>query len=290
MEMVLQKKVFLRFLTKLFRPMINKKVCSIILPALLFIAGNANLFSQNNNHYFIGDTLIITVMDDYISNNVPWREKRPYIIKAVINEGITKIGNNSFLWCGSLKTVTIPETVIKIGESAFRDCKELRSITIPKNVTEIGRQAFYGCTNLSEIINHNPHPARIDNFVFETKNQTACTLYVPDGSVGRYQQTDFWKNFRIRPLSVYDPNSPPDLPKDGLYVIVVGSFPLESQAKRYGESLGYNFAVIPITVNGGKTYRVSVESCDSKREADRLVEEWKSKPGIRQVIHYKRWW
>jgi hypothetical protein len=49
------------------------------------------------------------------------------------------------------KTTVIPESVTKIGDDAFLGCTSLKSITIPESVTEIGSEAFYDCTSLVTI-------------------------------------------------------------------------------------------------------------------------------------------
>lgn len=59
-----------------------------------------------------------------------------------IPDSDTKIKDNAFLECTSLKTVSIPNSVASIGKRAFGDCKELVSVNIPNSVTSIGKRAF----------------------------------------------------------------------------------------------------------------------------------------------------
>lgn len=42
----------------------------------------------------------------------------------------------------------IPEGVTRIGEAAFKDCIGLQWVRIPSTVTEIGSSAFEGCLSL----------------------------------------------------------------------------------------------------------------------------------------------
>ena len=49
-----------------------------------------------------------------------------------------------------------PDGVTKIREDTFKGCTSLRSITFPDSVTTIERVAFSGCTALTQVICNNP--------------------------------------------------------------------------------------------------------------------------------------
>jgi hypothetical protein len=67
---------------------------------------------------------------------------------------VTSIGNNAFINCRGLTSVTIPNSVTSIGSGAFFDCSGLTSVTIPNSVTSIGNSAFYGCSSLQRVEFH----------------------------------------------------------------------------------------------------------------------------------------
>ena len=90
------------------------------------------------------DEVTVTGYNQYLSSCL--------IIPPTINGyPVTAIGNSAFLFCGSLKEITIPNSVTSIGNFAFSNCENLKEITIPNSVTSIGNFVFNFCTKLKEI-------------------------------------------------------------------------------------------------------------------------------------------
>ncbi len=73
------------------------------------------------------------------------------LVRILLPENLTSIGDEAFYDCSSLTSITIPNSVTSIGDGAFSYCSSLRSITIPNSVTSIGNQAFYYCSSLTSI-------------------------------------------------------------------------------------------------------------------------------------------
>ncbi len=70
---------------------------------------------------------------------------------AVIENGVTTIGESAFSGCSGLTTITIPDSVTNISDFAFKDCTGLTSVTIPGGVERIGAGVFHGCTELTSV-------------------------------------------------------------------------------------------------------------------------------------------
>lgn len=62
------------------------------------------------------------------------QECREAVEKVVMEDGVTKIWENTFAGCRNLKEVTIPDSVTFIGEAAFRGCSGWR---IPEGADEL---------------------------------------------------------------------------------------------------------------------------------------------------------
>ena len=85
-----------------------------------------------------------------------WENQPEYSVypfeKAIVGEGVTELGSNSFTKCSSVKTITLPESLETIGSYVFFSCEKLESITIPRNVKQIGLDIFAYCNNLEKIV------------------------------------------------------------------------------------------------------------------------------------------
>ena len=75
-------------------------------------------------------------------------------LQKVVFEGtkLRTIELNTFQYCTSLQSITLPEGLTTIEYNAFEQCSSLTSITIPNSVTQIGNAAFVYCTGLTEAV------------------------------------------------------------------------------------------------------------------------------------------
>ena len=104
--------------------------------------GIFNWYDLKGNH--IEEPCILKAIEQkYIPKN---------IVKCVIPNSVTNIGNSAFWFCESLKEITIPDNVTSIGDFVFSCCTSLTSITIPNSVIDIGYNVFHKCTSLNEVI------------------------------------------------------------------------------------------------------------------------------------------
>lgn len=98
---------------------------------------------------------------------------------TIKSQKLTRIGDECFRSCRSLKDVTLSNSIKNIGHSAFRSCSKLTNLTLPESINTIdsyafastglsklifptsietiGSYAFNGCTKLSDvaILGHN---------------------------------------------------------------------------------------------------------------------------------------
>lgn len=75
------------------------------------------------------------------------------IEKVVLPNGITEIGEHTFLGCTNLNVVILPDSVETIDNYAFACCG-LREIVLPVKTHYINKGAFWGCSKLTAIESH----------------------------------------------------------------------------------------------------------------------------------------
>ena len=130
----------------------------------------------------------------------------------VVPEGVETIGERAFSYqWSSLKSVTFPSTLRSIGREAFRSCTGIQKLELLASLTSIDEFAFAGMDNLSSVTSRITNPFEISESVFcsewsstydedqqkevFTYTPSKANLYVPDGTLAKYQAIPGWKIF-----------------------------------------------------------------------------------------------
>lgn len=151
--------------------------------------------------------------------------------KVTFNEGLVKIGSNSFLSCKSIESIVFPSTLRTIGNSGFQGCENLKQISLNEGLVSINSYAFSGCTGLTDIVLPSTleyckgyafnecvniktiearsvlPPTTDGSCPLSYVDLTGVTLYVPSWSIGEYQLADGWNEFYTFQASNYLPQS-----------------------------------------------------------------------------------
>ena len=141
----------------------------------------------------------------YIGRNINYNTassygKSPFYqntsLRAVkITNRETEISENEFYGCTNLQRVIIGSGVTTIGDWAFSGCSSLKYFAFGSKVQEIGQNAFSDCTSMEEIISKAATPPTCGTQALDDINKWNCKLYVPNGSMGTYQNAKQWKDF-----------------------------------------------------------------------------------------------
>ncbi len=206
---------------------------------------------------FDNGTLTISgngVMPDYYYHTLkkrPWHKKNIY--KIIIENGVTKIGNESFRECSTLTSVILPQSVVSIGSSAFMECNNLVSIQIPNSINRIASETFYKCSSLTSIIIPNSVSSIGAHAFYGCKKISSIVIPNSVTSIG-YSAFMFCENASSIQIS----NSVKVIEKDAFKwckKAVLLEFP-PNILSQYNSSELSNFTGIP--VNSIETYKNSV--------------------------------
>ena len=115
----------------------------------------------------------------------------------------TKLGNNAPVFYNSyLIKAIIPDGVTIIGSNTFVNCQGLTEIIMPSSITSINSASFANCINLISVIIKAITPPILNGSAFDSTNN--CIFYVPSNSINIYKAENIWENYRDRIQAIQD--------------------------------------------------------------------------------------
>lgn len=118
------------------------------------------------------------------------------LTKVTIPSSVETIYGNAFSNCSQLFEINIPSGVKSIMGAAFWNCTNLTKVSLPSSLTQIDNYVFQECYNLAEIYCYSETPPAIKDETFKYVNLQNCLLFVPDISIGMYQNDEYWQKFK----------------------------------------------------------------------------------------------
>ena len=157
--------------------------------------------------YSTGGTTATVIQDDSYKDKDLTEVNIPATVKIDGKDySVTAIGDEAFMRCFYITSLTLPNTLKTIGEYAFWNCSGLKVITIPASVKEIGESAFACMYGLRTVISRIEEPFEINKNTFvegkwneETSDYEyspiSATLYIPIGTKAKYEALSGWTWF-----------------------------------------------------------------------------------------------
>ena len=122
--------------------------------SLTGVCGDAANWKLNNGTLTIygeGAIYDYTIASDNVTIDQPWFDFASLITAVRIEDGITRVGNQSLRGLTNLTDLSIGETVTHIGTSAFLRCTSLTELTLPVSISNISSYAFNEDTALKTV-------------------------------------------------------------------------------------------------------------------------------------------
>ena len=106
----------------------------------------------------------------------------------------------AFYLSSGIKEISLPEGIGSIGYAAFRDCRDLEVLRLPSTLKSLDYDVICGI-NLKSVYSAMADPIKVAENTFASYYdegrpiQSSATLYVPKGSVEKYQAASGWNIF-----------------------------------------------------------------------------------------------
>ena len=115
--------------------------------------------------------------------------------KVTIGEGVTSIGDYAFYDTTQFSSITIGDGVEEINKTHFTSYTKLTELTLGKKVRRVEAGSFATCDSLKKVTVNATQPPTADGSIFSDATYQNATLYVPQGSISRYQVMAGWSGF-----------------------------------------------------------------------------------------------
>ena len=179
-----------------------------------------------------------------------------YEVQFSLNRNIVRVTQYNGSYNGE---VVIPSEVSKdgvvysvenIGRYAL-SWKSVRSVTLPSSLSSIDEYAL-AWNNLERIVSQLETPFPIPNSAFDGNYETA-KLFVPEGCVDAYRNTEGWKNFK----NIFAIGEITDFEADGIYYAVTSSDAKTVEVKRSEQGYSGDIVIPEEVTYNEVNYRVT---------------------------------
>ena len=74
------------------------------------------------------------------------------LTSVTLPKDLTEVSDSAFFGCSSITNINLPDTVVTVGDYAFYGCAAIVDFTIPEAVEAIGASAFNNCQRLQSVV------------------------------------------------------------------------------------------------------------------------------------------
>ena len=148
-----------------------------------------NIDFENTSSYYYAANPLYYAKKLFLNNEL--------VTDLVIPHSVSKIKDYAFYWYNGFTSITVGDGVREINLSQFYggEDSQLSEITLGKGLKKIAAGAFTNSENLEKVTIHATQPPTTDGYIFSDATYENAILYVPQGSVPKYQTMTGWSGF-----------------------------------------------------------------------------------------------
>ncbi len=186
---------------------------SVTIPSSISVGGQSYMVTEIGPKSFKNSNFLSVCLPEGLASIGSYAFQGCGIKSINIPSSLKYIGDCAFLNSSGIKEIVLPEGFVSIRNNAFNSCRDLEVLRLPSTLKSVGDYVIIDCSNLKSVYSAMADPIKVAENTFEyvdfsgeTPKVVAppATLYVPKGSVSKYQEAIGWNVFtRITDKDVY---------------------------------------------------------------------------------------
>lgn len=112
--------------------------------------------------------------------------------EVYLGEGVSYIGNNAFLYCRGLTSISLPSSLTSIGRYAFQGCANLKSVIYNGQAPNISQGTFMNCKLINKYDFRNCTTIPTLFSISSLGHATGCQIIVPDALYNEWIVATNW--------------------------------------------------------------------------------------------------
>ena len=169
---------------------------SVTIPSSISVGGQSYMVTEIGPKSFKNSNFLSVCLPEGLASIGSYAFQGCGIKSINIPSSLKYIGDCAFSNSSGIKEIVLPEGFVSIRNNAFSSCRDLEVLRLPSTLKSVGDYVIIDCSNLKSVYSAMVEPIIVPEDAFGyTFNPSYAALYVPTGSVEKYQTATGWNIF-----------------------------------------------------------------------------------------------